>query len=60
MFKIEKHQNADRRIVLRTTDELAEYVFKLAKEKNVSVNNLLLSCIEYALKNFNEDDKKKN
>lgn len=58
MFKIDKHENANRRIILRTTDELAEYIFKLAKEKNVSVNNLLLSCIEYALKNLQEEKKK--
>ncbi len=48
-FIIEKNKNANRRIVIRTTDEMADEIFKIAKENNVSVNNLLISCIKYAL-----------
>lgn len=48
-FIIKKEKNANRRIVIRTTDEMADEIFKIAKENDVSVNNLLVSCIRYAL-----------
>ena len=48
-FIIEKEKNANRRIIIRTTEDMADEIFKIAKEKNVSVNNLLVSCIRYAL-----------
>ena len=48
-FIIEKEKNANRRIIIRTTEDMADEIFKIAKENNVSVNNLLVSCIRYAL-----------
>ena len=48
-FIIKKEKNANRRIIIRTTDEMADEIFKIAKENDVSVNNLLISCIRYAL-----------
>lgn len=48
-FVIQKEKNANRRIIIRTTDEMADEIFKIAKENDVSVNNLLVSCIRYAL-----------
>ncbi len=48
-FIIKKEKNANRRIIIRTTDEMADEIFNIAKENGVSVNNLLLSCIRYAL-----------
>ena len=48
-FIIKKEKNANRRIIIRTTDEMADEIFKIAKENEVSVNNLLISCIRYAL-----------
>lgn len=48
-FKIEKNQNANRRIVIRTTDEMAEEIFKVAQEMNVSVNTLIINCIKFAI-----------
>lgn len=48
-FIIEKEKNANRRIIIRTTEDMADKIFKIAKENNVSVNNLLVSCIRYAL-----------
>lgn len=49
-FKIEKPKNTNRRIVIRTTDEMAEEIFKAAQEMDVSVNTLINNCIRYALK----------
>lgn len=48
-FVIQKNRNTNRRIVIRTTDEMADEIFEIAKENNISVNNLLVSCIRYAL-----------
>lgn len=50
-FVIKKEKHANRRIIIRTTEEMADEIFKIAKENNVSVNNLLVSCIKYALNN---------
>ena len=48
-FIINKEKNANRRIIIRTTEDMADEIFKIAKENNVSVKNLLVSCIRYAL-----------
>ena len=48
-FEIKKTKNANRRIVIRTTDEMAEEIFKVAQEMNVSVNTLINNCIQFAL-----------
>jgi len=48
-FIIKKEKNTSRRIIIRTTDEMADEIFSIAKENGVSVNNLLVSCIRYAL-----------
>lgn len=48
-FIIKKEKNANRRIIIRTTDEMADEIFNIAKENDVSVNSLLVSCIRYAL-----------
>lgn len=48
-FVINKEKNANRRIIIRTTDEMADEIFEVAKQNGVSVNNLLVSCIRYAL-----------
>lgn len=48
-FVIKKEKYTNHRIIIRTTDEMADEIFNIAKENNVSVNNLLVSCIRYAL-----------
>lgn len=48
-FIIQKTKNTNRRIIIRTTDEMADEIFQIAKENNVSVNTLLVNCIRYAL-----------
>lgn len=48
-FIIEKTKNTNRRIVIRTTDEMADEIFEIAKENGVSVNTLLVNCIKFAL-----------
>lgn len=48
-FVIKKTKNTNRRIIIRTTDEMADEIFEIAKENDVSVNTLLVNCIRYAL-----------
>ena len=48
-FIIKKTKNTNRRIIIRTTDEMADEIFNIAKENEVSVNTLLVNCIRYAL-----------
>lgn len=38
--------------------ELVQKLEVLAQEKNVSLNNLVVQCCEYALKNIDNSDKK--
>lgn len=48
-FVIKKTKNTNRRIIIRTTDEMADEIFEIAKQNGVSVNTLLVNCIRYAL-----------
>ena len=50
-FKIEKQKNVNIRIPIRVTPEMYEEIFKTAKNNNVSMNSLIISCIRYALDN---------
>lgn len=50
-FKIEKQKNVNIRIPIRMTPEMYEEISKTAKENNVSMNSLIISCIRYALDN---------
>ncbi len=50
-FKIEKQKNVNIRIPIRVTPEMYEEISKTAKENNVSMNSLIISCIRYALDN---------
>lgn len=55
MFKIEKPEmiNKTFRLPLKLVNEMQE----LAQNKGVSLNNLVLQCCEYALKNLDKLDK---
>ena len=48
-FEIKKTESANRRIVIRTTDSMAEEIFKVAQEMDVSVNTFIVNCIQFAL-----------
>jgi predicted HicB family RNase H-like nuclease len=41
----------------RFPQELLDQLERVAREKNVSVNNLVKQCCEYALENLPQDDK---
>jgi len=47
-FVIKKTKNTNRRIVIRTTDDMADEIFKIASDNDVSVNTLIVNCIRFA------------
>lgn len=55
MFKIKKTEmiNKTFRLPVPLVDELQ----KIAQEENISLNNLVKQCCEYALKNLNDIKK---
>jgi len=50
MFKIEKPEYINKTFRLQL--ELVEKMQKLAQEKGISLNKLVVQCCEYALKNL--------
>lgn len=51
-FIIRKNKNVNQRITLRVTDELREKIFTIAQQNDISVNNLIINCIEFAFENI--------
>ena len=52
MFKIEKPEMVNK--TFRLPLELVERMQKIAQNEGVSLNNLIVQCYEYALKNLEE------
>ena len=55
MFKVKKTEHVNK--TFRMPAELVKKLEILAQEKNVSLNNLVVQCCEYALDNLNREDK---
>lgn len=58
MFKIEKTQMVNK--TFRLPANLVSELQKLAQEENISLNNLVKQCCEYALKNLKDIKSKQN
>lgn len=54
MFTVKKTEYINK--TFRIPKELSLKLEELAQEKNVSVNNLVIQCCEYALNNTKEPD----
>ena len=52
MFKIEKPEMVNK--TFRLPLELVERMQKLAQNEGISLNNLVMQCCEYALKNLSK------
>ncbi len=52
MFEIKKAQNSNKTI--RMPDELIERLQKLADENDISFNQLVVQCCEYALNDMSD------
>lgn len=50
-FKPENYKNIDVKFTLRLPDELHQEIATYSTKHNISMNTLILNCIEYALSN---------
>lgn len=57
MFEIKKPSASNKTI--RMPDELIERLEKLAAQNDISFNQLVIQCCEYALKDLKLDEKEK-
>lgn len=55
MFEIKKPQSSNKTI--RMPDALIEKLQKLADKNDISFNQLIVQCCEYALKNMSESEE---
>lgn len=53
-FKIEKEEYVNK--TFRIEKKLIEKMEKICDEKNISLNKLVVKCINYALDNLEEDE----
>lgn len=58
MFKIQKGYNCHVSKTFRLPEELVEKLDKLAFENNISLNQLVIQCLNYALDDMEESDNK--
>jgi len=54
MFEVKKPEMTNK--TFRLSVSLVQRLQKLAQEKGVSLNNLVIQCCEYALNNQNKDN----
>ena len=52
-FIVKKHSASNRTI--RIPDELAKILTEIAEKKDISFNQLVVQCCEYALANLKDD-----
>ncbi|WP_296878436.1 hypothetical protein [Thomasclavelia sp.] len=53
-FKIEREEYVNK--TFRINKKLVEKMEKICDEKNISLNKLVVKCIEYALNDMEEDN----
>jgi len=54
-FRIEKNEYINKNF--RLEKKLVDRMYEICAEKNISLNKLTAMCIEYALDNFENDNK---
>lgn len=58
MFKVKKSEHINK--TFRMPTDLVQKLEVLAQSKNVSLNNLVIQCCEYALGNIDNSDSDNN
>ncbi len=59
MFKVSGgFKNADKPMTIRFTEKLHFQLGKLAQDRGISFNTLVLQCCKYALENLDKEDDK--
>ena len=51
MFEISKYKKSNVKISIRLPETMNDTLKKIAEKENMSFNNVLVSCIKYALDN---------
>ncbi len=51
MFDIQKFKNSTIQTSIRFPDDIYDEIKKVAEENDMSINNVVISCVKYALKN---------
>ena len=52
MFEISKYKKSNVKLSIRLPENINDTLKKIAKEENMSFNNVLVSCVQYALDNI--------
>ena len=52
MFEISKYKKSNVKLSIRLPENINDTLKKIAKEENMSFNNVLFSCVQYALDNI--------
>lgn len=60
MFKIiNKYTQANIPKTVRFTEEINEKLYSMAQKENISFNELVLRCCQYAIENYEPNDEQK-
>lgn len=57
MFKVEKDYNEYQNKTFRIPSEIIKELEIVASKNNISVNRLVIQCLQYSLDNLDEDSK---
>ena len=58
MFEISKYKKSNVKLSIRLPENINDTLKKIAKEENMSFNNVLVSCVQYALDNIDLNKSK--
>ncbi len=57
MFRVEKDYNDYQNKTFRIPTEIVKELEVVASKNNISVNKLVIQCLQYSLNNLSEDSK---
>jgi len=52
MFEISKYKKSNVKLSIRLPENINDTLKKIAKKENMSFNNVLVSCVQYAIDNI--------
>lgn len=58
MFEISKYKKSNVKLSIRLPENINDTLKKIAKGENMSFNNVLVSCVQYAIDNIDLDKYK--
>lgn len=58
MFEISKYKKSNVKLSIRLPENINDTLRKISKKENMSFNNVLVSCVQYALDNIDTNKYK--